>query len=333
MDSDKIDFVILWVDGNDEEWQKEKRKYDKEIVGEANSKIRYRDWKTLKYWFRGIEKFTPWVNKVYLVTCGQKPDWINEKCEKLQLISHKDFMPEEALPSFSSSAIEIGINKIKGLSENIVFFNDDTFIVNHMEKDDFFHNGLPRDCFIFNSTSAQKKNNIIEHIVLNDMEVLANYFDKNKVIKDNFFKIYNFKYGAKMLKSVLLKSWKFFTGVENQHIPLALKKSTMDEVWEKEEKRLLKTQCRKFRSNDDNNIYLFRYWQLFSGKFVPTSMKKNMCYHLQNNNKTFFDEILKGKYNMVCINDANEDIDFESVSSDLNKMFEKLLPNKSEFEL
>jgi len=31
--SNKIDFVIMWVDGNDPEWQEEKRKYEK-IKGE-----------------------------------------------------------------------------------------------------------------------------------------------------------------------------------------------------------------------------------------------------------------------------------------------------------
>ena len=333
MESEKIDFVILWVDGNDEKWQEEKGKYDRAIVGEANSKIRYRDYDTLKYWFRGVEKYTPWVNKVYFVTCGQKPEWINENYDKLQLVNHKDYMPEEALPSFSSSAIEIGINKIEGLSENFVFFNDDTFIVNDMKEEDFFKDGLPKDSLIFNCTSAQKRNNIIEHITLNDMEIISKYFDKKTIMKKNFSKIYNLKYGSKMIRSLLLQPWKFFTGIENQHIPLPLKKSTMDMVWEKEKDRLLKTQFRRFRSNDDNNIYLFRYWQLLSGEFVPTSMKKNKNYNLQNDNSEFFNEILNKKYNLVCLNDANDDLEFEKVKTELKEMFEKLLPEKSKFEL
>ncbi len=53
----KIDFVILWVDGSDEAWLDERRKYS----GDENtgSKSRYRDWNNLQYWFRGVEKLCP----------------------------------------------------------------------------------------------------------------------------------------------------------------------------------------------------------------------------------------------------------------------------------
>ena len=43
-----------------------------EYSGEQDGPIdatdaRYRDWDILKYWFRGVEKYAPWVNKVYLL--------------------------------------------------------------------------------------------------------------------------------------------------------------------------------------------------------------------------------------------------------------------------
>ena len=51
---DKIDFVIAWVDGSDKKWQLEKEKYSGE-KGEQTVN-RYREWGTLKYWFRGVEQ-------------------------------------------------------------------------------------------------------------------------------------------------------------------------------------------------------------------------------------------------------------------------------------
>ena len=61
MKEEKIDFVMLWVNEKDPEWQKEKNKYEQKELNEHenvdNSKIRYRDWENLKYWFRGVEKF------------------------------------------------------------------------------------------------------------------------------------------------------------------------------------------------------------------------------------------------------------------------------------
>ena len=47
-----IDFVILWVDGNDPEWLKEKREYQGITENENSSDNRFRDWGILPYWFR-----------------------------------------------------------------------------------------------------------------------------------------------------------------------------------------------------------------------------------------------------------------------------------------
>ena len=64
----KIDFVIPWVDGNDPKWKIEKDKYSPTKADESNASNRYRDWGLLPYWFRAVEKYTPWVNKIYFVT-------------------------------------------------------------------------------------------------------------------------------------------------------------------------------------------------------------------------------------------------------------------------
>ena len=101
MTQEKIDIVVLWVDGSDPEFIREKQAVtgkvadlDQEIDGEQ----RYRDYGILNYWFRMIEKHAPWVNNVYLITNGQKPDWLNLDHPKLKLVTHKEFMPNEYLP-------------------------------------------------------------------------------------------------------------------------------------------------------------------------------------------------------------------------------------------
>ena len=62
-----IDFVIIWVDGNDKEWRAEKDKYDDKPISTSNSEVRFRDWDNLQYWFRGVEKFAPWVRKIHFL--------------------------------------------------------------------------------------------------------------------------------------------------------------------------------------------------------------------------------------------------------------------------
>ena len=81
----KIDFVVPWVDGNDPEWRKQKNEYLPKKVSDAGAD-RYRDMGTLKYWFRAVEKYAPWVNKVHFITWGHLPEWMNTECEKLNIV-------------------------------------------------------------------------------------------------------------------------------------------------------------------------------------------------------------------------------------------------------
>lgn len=128
-----IDFVIPWVDGSDLEWRKSKNKYSGKIDEPVDiTDARYRDWDILKYWFRGVEKYAPWVHKIYFVTCGQKPDWLNENHDKLVLVNHEDYIPHEYLPTFSSHTIELNFHRIKNLSEHFVYFNDDVPCQKHV---------------------------------------------------------------------------------------------------------------------------------------------------------------------------------------------------------
>ena len=64
-----IDFVLPWVDGGDPAWRAERARYAPEAADGDASEVRYRDWGTLKYWFRGVDRFAPWVRKVHFITC------------------------------------------------------------------------------------------------------------------------------------------------------------------------------------------------------------------------------------------------------------------------
>lgn len=123
---DQIDFVITWVDGNDPDWKEEKNRFTS--TSEDDNRVqRFRDWNNLQYWFRGVEKFAPYVHKIYFITWGHIPAWLNINNKKLIIIKHSDYMPSKYLPSFNSNAIELNMHRIKGLSEKFVYFNDDVF--------------------------------------------------------------------------------------------------------------------------------------------------------------------------------------------------------------
>ena len=82
-----IDFVITWVDGTDPAWRAEKQHYSPDAVSD-DQEVRYRDWELLRYWFRGVEKFAPWVRTIHFVTWGHLPDLLNVENPKLHIVNH-----------------------------------------------------------------------------------------------------------------------------------------------------------------------------------------------------------------------------------------------------
>ena len=127
MSTHPIDIVIPWVDGSDPVWQADHAKY-RASKSADNHPARYREWGLFRYWFRGIEQNAPWVRKVHLLTYGHLPAWLEPDHPKLHIVNHRDFIPEEYLPTFSSHAIELNMHRIPDLAEHFLYFNDDVFL-------------------------------------------------------------------------------------------------------------------------------------------------------------------------------------------------------------
>ena len=102
--NNNVDIVITWVDGSDPNWLAEKKMYTKK-----SNNVRYRDWDNLVYIFRGIEQFMPWVHKIYFVTWGHLPKWLNIDNEKLVIVNHQDYIPEKYLPTFNSNVLDLNM--------------------------------------------------------------------------------------------------------------------------------------------------------------------------------------------------------------------------------
>ncbi len=178
-----IDFVLAWVDGSDNEWQKEKAQYCGKNTSEDGREERYRDWDILKFWFRGVEKYASWVNKIFFVTWGHLPSWLDTHNPKLEIVNHASYIPGQFLPTFNSHTIELNFHRIKGLSEQFVYFNDDFFITNPVKQEDFFINGVPKDMLALQPVVANVDNPVMSYIYLNNSMLLAKHFDKRSNIK------------------------------------------------------------------------------------------------------------------------------------------------------
>lgn len=329
----KVDAVILWVDGNDEKWKKEKEKYAIKSNQDAGVN-RYRDWGTLKYLFRGIEKYAPWINNVYLVTCGQYPIWLNNEYFKLKCVSHAEFIPNEYLPTFSSQAIDLNLWRIKELSEYFIYFNDDMFLTNYVYEEDFFKNGLP--CDMFSERPVFPGNLIFDYNMLNNMKLLMKYYGRKQVLKDNRKKILNMNYGSVFFYNFMwyFLPFKKFCGLYMNHLPMSYRKSEMEKVWKRDTLAFEKTISNKFRTADDLNQFIYNMDALLSGQFSPTNMDEQgkLFTVIDDDNNELYFAIEKHKYKRICINDECIDDKFMSVKKRLLDSFDKILPEKSMFE-
>ena len=58
------------------------------------------------------------VRRVYIVTNGQIPNWLNLNHPRVRVVTHEEiFVNKSHLPTFSSPAIETHIHRIPDLSE------------------------------------------------------------------------------------------------------------------------------------------------------------------------------------------------------------------------
>lgn len=324
-----IDIVIPWVDGADPAW----RQAFASTPGTGytdTSEIRYRDWRTLRYWFRSIEQFAPWVRRIHFITWGHLPEWLDTSHPKLHVVNHRDYIPKEYLPTFSSNTIELNIFRIEGLAEHFVLFNDDTFLCRPHRPEAFFRNGLP--CDMARLSIPQPSS--VGHIIYNNLELINGLHRQREVLRRHFGKWFSPRYGVGNLsKTLTLVPWSFLPGFFDPHMPQAYLRSSFERAWQQWGSQLDRSCRHPVRDLTDLSHWLIRYDVLCRGEFSPCSL--NDC-RLMTLSDTTIEEILRQirtqRYRMVCLNDGEAIRDFDDMSQKLCTAFEELLPEKSGFE-
>lgn len=328
----KIDFVIPWVDGADPKWQAEFKQHhpSQKLLCDTNAE-RYRDWDLLKFWFRGVEKNAPWVNKIYFITWGHIPQWLNINHPKLVIVHHQDYIPKKYLPTFNSNTIEINMHRIKELSEHFVYFNDDLFLVDTVLPQDFFMNGLPNDSAI--ATQLTAIDPIMSHIIVNNIVLINKNFNKYNAMKKKLTNWFNLKYGANNLRNLCLLPWNTFSNLLVSHSAQPFLKSTLKRVWEIEHDRLDNASKNRFRSISDVNQYLFKFWHLCENQFTPFRDKTFSTYiTIKDQNLQLIETTIKKRASKILIINDSDQLNFETCQKSITKSFELLYPEPSAFE-
>ena len=318
-----IDIVYLWVDSSDPVWREKKERYsDTGKDNGATAEERFRDNNELKYSLRSVEKFAPWVNRIFIVTDRQIPSWLNTETGKVCIIDHSQIFPADALPTFNSQAIESVLHRIPGLSEHFILGNDDTMLSAHVTPKDFFtHNGTPI-VRLYGTALSRKKalhSTLYKRTVLNMQELIQEKYN------------------------VLIK-------YPPHHNFDAYRKSHVKECREIFKERWDATAYSRFRSENDIQQCIVGYFMIATGKGIMrkvgrfnrtkglrSRIKAIFTGRYANDSRTF--PIATGNYNavmrkynplMFCIND-DENSTPEYLAR-MNTFLSTMFPHKSSFE-
>lgn len=136
-----IDVVITWVDGNDAVLNAKRAAYiQPEEAREIDiaAPTRYANRGEIHWCVRSINKFMPWVRRIFIVTDNQDPK-VKSKIP-VEIVDHQVIFSgyEQYLPTFNSLSIEAMLWRIPNLSEHFVYFNDDLLVCRSVSPEAFF---------------------------------------------------------------------------------------------------------------------------------------------------------------------------------------------------
>lgn len=291
-----MDIVITYVDGLDPVWQKSYEQYTNTPILEK----RFRDWGTLKYLFRGIDKNMPFIRKVHLVVSGetQVPAWVNR--DEVDVVLHSDIIPQEYLPTFNCNPIEMHLHRIKDLDEEFLYFNDDMFPMKECKPTDFFRDG--------------------KGVIRVSYHLLA--LDMFKQICRNSTRAAREALGLRPT----------FYFMRPQHICSPMFKSECEELYDKVEP-VIRNSISRVRTGENLNQYLFLDYMYLKGKIINERIsKKHFSVGVVSASK-LRKFITQPTHKMACINDVQlTEERYEELRRVQIEAFEELFPNKSKFE-
>ncbi len=322
-----IDVVVLWVDVADEEWQQRRAaalgREPSDYVGATN------EWDMLRYLLRGIDRHCPWVRRIHLVTPGQTPEWLDPDAG-VNVVDQASILPAGHPPSFNSMAIEANLDRIPGLAEHFVYFNDDMLVVKPTLPEHVFPRGRPAGFAIHNANSGSSA---WSHWVLNAVGIIESAFDKRAVMRRRPWQWFSSRYGRHVLRNIALLPWDSFTGFFEPHLPMALERRTFAEVRAAAPEAMRRTTDATFRSLDCVIPFVYRYWQLCTGRFSPVSPDGyGRFFEIRAEAIDEIERVIarpRGRF--LCLND-NLDAGDAELRERVRRALEAALPGRSRFE-
>lgn len=306
-----IDVVYTWVNGDDPEWAAKLASAthaDPTLSADALIAGRYADRGELRYSLRSLEMYASWVRRVFIVTDGQVPPWLNTDHPKITLVSHQEiFKDPSCLPTFNSHAIESQIHRIHGLAEHFLYLNDDFFLGRPIRPEQLFHgNGIPK---IFLSNVSIDPGPPTPH----DIAAASGAKNNRAFLEERFGRTINHRL---------------------QHAPFALLKSCLYELEEELGPLHDQVMASRFRSCGDYSIpsSLAPYYAHVTGRAVTGTLRYRYIDFLHPHAQEYCDELLAYRdFDVFCVNDVADQRE-ESADLSVLEFLEQYFPLVSSYE-
>ena len=279
-----IDMVFSWVEGSDPEFlERRAEQMSGYVAGEGDdAEARIRQIDELKYALRSVNMFAPWVRRIFIATDSRPPAWLAEHPKITIVRAEEHFSDPEALPTFSSHAVESQLHNIPELSEYFLYSNDDMFFGRPVKATMFFSpGGITR--FIEAKT----------RIGLGANDPTRSGFENAARVNRQLIKE---RFGQVITRHL-------------EHTAVPLRKSVLRQMESEFPEDFARTQASQFRSATDISVTnsFYHYYALMAGRAVQQEKAKVLYVNTTTREGLDLLPVLRKKrgYDFFCLNDSS----------------------------
>lgn len=271
-----IDIVVAWVDGADPVIRQKKTSFLKSngsFFHPGASQTRFHSLNEVEYCVLSILKFAPFIRNIFIVTDQQDPkidraikQYFPERFRDIRIVDHYEIFEEyeDYTPTFNSICISNMLWRIKGLSDQFVYFNDDIFLLRPINPSDWFVNNKP-------VLRGKWRFSPYERLLWDELKEKFMQFFTSKKHQERSA---SFQVNQWNAAKILGFRWRYF---RSGHTPVALNKQTLKNYFDNHPEILKKNISFRFRNYYQfNTVALANHLEIKSGN--KNRMKSQVIY-------------------------------------------------------
>jgi len=293
-----IDIVVAWVDGSDPALRQKRLRFldsNKSVTHPGAAQTRFHSLNEVEYCVLSILKFASFIRNIFIVTDQQDPKidqavkrYFPQRLKDIRIVDHTEIFEgyEKYLPTFNSICISNMLWRIKGLSDQFVYFNDDIFLLREVSPSDWFINGKP---VLRGKWRFPPYERLFWDEMKEKLQLIFSSKEKNE-------RAASFQVNQWNAPKKLGFRWRYF---RSGHTPLAMRKNILATYFKTYPERLENNIAHRFRNyNQFNTVALANHLEILSGN---KNFKDSQAIYMQPHNR---DELyVDRKFKRAQIND------------------------------